>query len=195
MIRQLSRNYTGPFGAPTISSVDTEIFQKKYFTYCMECTFCDDACCAYGVDVDILNVKRLEAKQTELEQWTGVPRAEWFDGEMRADQEFPGGAHTRTAVRDGRCVFIDKSGRGCMIHSYCLEKGIDFHELKPIVSVLFPVTFDDELLHASSEIDDGTLVCAGEGPSLYQGLRSDLQYYFGEEFVAELDAMNSDSRL
>ena len=34
-----------------------------------------------------------------------------------------------------------------------------------------------------------TLVCAGNGPTLYQGARAELAYYFGSAFIAELDAL------
>ena len=48
----------------------------------------------------------------------------------------------RTQVKDGRCVFLNRQARGCKVHSYCLDKGLDYHLLKPLVSILFPVTFD-----------------------------------------------------
>jgi hypothetical protein len=62
-----------------------------------------------------------------------------------------------------------------------------------MVSALFPVTFDDGLLHASTEARDGTLVCGGQGPSLYRGARAELLHYFGESLVSELDALEARS--
>ncbi len=62
------------------------------------------------------------------------------------DHEFPGGAHVRTSVRDGACIFRNAPARGCAIHAYCLEQGLDYHLLKPMVSVLFPVTFEQGVL-------------------------------------------------
>ena len=41
------------------------------------------------------------------------------------------------------------------------------------------------------EVEDGTLVCLGQGPTLYQGVRSELEYYFGPSFVEELDAIEA----
>ena len=56
-----------------------------------------------------------------------------------------------------------------------------------MVSVLFPVTFDDGLLHTSTEIEDKSLQCIGDGPTVYQGVRDEIAWYFGPELVAELD--------
>jgi hypothetical protein len=58
-----------------------------------------------------------------------------------------------------------------------------------MVSSLFPVTFGGETLFCSEELLDGTLVCAGEGPTAYEMARPELAYYFGDEFVAELDGL------
>ncbi|MEJ0041100.1 MAG: hypothetical protein WDM81_02205 [Rhizomicrobium sp.] len=40
----------------------------------------------------------------------------------------------------GKCVFLNPKGRGCQIHGYALEKGIDYHALKPMVST--PLSHD-----------------------------------------------------
>jgi hypothetical protein len=56
-----------------------------------------------------------------------------------------------------------------------------------MVSSLFPVTFGSGTLLCSDELHDGTLVCAGDGPTAYEMARSELAFYFGAELVAELD--------
>jgi hypothetical protein len=76
-----------------------------------------------------------------------------------------------------------------MIHSYALGRGLDYHEIKPMVCSLFPVTFDYGLLHPSNEIVDRSLQCIDDGPTLYRGVRDEIAYYFGAELVAELDAL------
>ncbi len=196
MIRPLSRAYTCRYGAPTVDRVDPAIFVRSYFMNCMQCTYCFDSCCQYGVDVDVTNVARLreQAKGDRgLEAFTGVPEERWFTGEWVDDKEFPGGRMTRTSVEDGACVFRSRKGRGCMIHSYALERGIDYHDLKPMVSALFPLTFDYGLLHPSNEIVDRSLQCIDDGPSLYRGVRDEVGYYFGQGLVGELDAFERDA--
>ena len=186
---RLSRNYVCVQGAPVIHAVDTDIFRLTYFMYCMACGFCDDQCCSYGVDIDIGNVMRLAALGEDFSSRIAAPLSEWFTAEAVDDAEFPTGRHLRTQVRDGKCVFRARGARGCTIHAYALEKGIDYHDLKPIVSTLFPATFEQGVLVPSSEVLDGSLICTGAGPSVYEGARGELAYYFGSEFVAELDAL------
>jgi hypothetical protein len=192
VIRRLSRAYACRWGAPEVDRVDTGIFRERYFMHCMQCSYCFDSCCAFGVDVDAPNVARLDAQREEIEAFTGVPRERWFTDGWTDDPEFPGGRHTRTRVEGGACVFRNRKGRGCLIHSYALSRGVDYHELKPMVSVLFPVTFDGGLLHASSEIEDRSLQCYGEGPTVYRAVRGEIDWYFGPALVTELDALDAD---
>ncbi len=186
---RLARDYVCVQGAPVIHSVDTEIFRLTYFMRCMACGFCDDQCCSYGVDIDLGNVMRLAALGDDFSSRIAVPRTEWFTDTVVEDPEFPTGRYVRTREKDGKCVFRNPKGRGCAIHGYALEKGIDYHDLKPMVSTLFPATFDYGVLGPSGEVVEGSLVCKGDGPSVYEGARAELEYYFGAEFVAELDAL------
>ncbi len=191
MIRHLKNTYASRDGVPVIAAVDPAIFSKRYFTDCLACTFCHDICCSYGADIDVENFQRLEPYADALEDFTHVPRAEWLTGQFEDDAEVAGGRYTRTRVRDGRCAFLNRNGRGCLIHRFCLEKGLDYHRLKPVVCWLFPVTFDNGLLGPSTEIQDNSLICMNMGPTLYRAARGELHYYFGEGLVAELDQLES----
>ncbi len=187
----LSRAYPSVFAAPVIHAVDPAIFRYRYFTHCMSCTFCGDKCCSYGVDIDVENMARLKALGPDFAHAVGAASADWFTDEIAADPEFPGGASGRTQTRGGACIFLDRTRRGCKIHAYCLANGIDYHLLKPMVSTLFPVTFEQGVLTASDELPDNDLICAGDGPTLYDGVRTELLYYFGEAFVEEIDAVRT----
>jgi hypothetical protein len=191
-VQRLSRDYRCRQGAPLIHSVDRRIFTLRYFTRCMACGFCNDQCCDHGVDIDVENVARLSALGDDFAGRIAAPREQWFTSAAVADAEFPGGRHVRTQTRDGACVFRSRRGRGCAIHAYALEKGIDYHDLKPLVSTLFPATFEHGVLVPSDEVVDGSLVCSGGGPTVYEGTRVELAYYFGEAFVAELDGLAAD---
>lgn len=188
-IHNLSKSYVSRDGAPKISRVDKAIFVRRYFTHCLKCDFCHDSCCSYGVDVDEHNVERILSRADDLEPLVGVPRNDWFESMMREDPEFPGGRHTRTKVVDGRCVFLDREQRGCILHRYCVETGADYHDIKPMVSSLYPVTFNDGLLHPSEEVVENLLVCLDQGPSIYRGVRHELGFYFGLELLDELDGI------
>ncbi len=194
-VLRLSRDYICVQGAPVIHAVDTAIFEQRYFARCMACDFCNDQCCSYGVDIDLGNVARLNALGDDFMARIAAPREQWFTAEVVEDPEFPTGRHVRTREQGGKCVFLNPLGRGCQIHGYAVEKGIDYHTLKPMVSTLFPTTFNHGVLEASSEVLDKSLACAGDGPTVYEGAREELQYYFGEAFVAELDALKSKQHL
>ena len=185
---RLSRNYTCVQGAPVIHSVDDAIFRLRYFTRCMACTFCKDGCCDHGVDIDTANRDRLLALGDVFAARIAAPREAWFTADVVADPEFPSGSYVRTTTHNGACVFR-APGRGCAIHAYAMETGTDYHALKPMVSTLFPATFDYGVLGPSGEVADGSLICAREGPTVYEGARGELAYYFGDAFVAELDGL------
>ena len=185
----LSRSYACVLGAPASDRIDRRIFTLRYFAACMTCGFCADQCCSYGVDIDAANIDALRRLGPDFESFVGVPASQWFTAERSADAEFPSGAYGRTQTRNGKCVFASLTGRGCRIHAWCLARGLDYHRYKPLVSTLFPVTFEFGALVPSPEAVDGTLVCAGNGPTLYEGTRDELLTYFGEAFIAELDAL------
>jgi hypothetical protein len=187
----LGREHPSIFQAPIIRSVDARIFSLRYFTHCMACGFCNDQCCSYGVDIDAENAEKLVALGDGFKSFVGVPESEWFTDELVDDAEFPSGRNRRTRTRGDHCVFHKKDGRGCLIHAYCAENNLDYHLYKPMVSILFPLTFNYGVLEPSSEVVDRSLVCAGDGPSLYDGGRSELAYFFGKALIEELDALKS----
>src|SRR6266853_5764934 len=121
----LPASFPSRYGVQVLSAVDVAIFGGRYFTHCMQCSFCRDACCSEGVDVDLLHLHALEAHADGLEARTGVPRDRWFTQQRSYDPEMPGGGAVRTQVVDGACVFRDRRGRGCLVHAYCLERGLD----------------------------------------------------------------------
>jgi len=190
-IVRLKRAFPSRDGVPVITRVDTRIFTRRYFTHCLQCGFCHDWCCSHGVDVELTRAEAILAHADALEAYTGIARTRWFEEEIEHDPDFPGGAARRTRVEDGACVFLRRNGRGCQIHAFCLERGIDYHSLKSIVDCLFPVTFAGNLLCAADEVLDGELVCMDQGPSLFRGVESELAYYFGSELVEALAAVEA----
>lgn len=192
-IKPLGAVFASRYGRPAIARVDTALFTFRYFTHCLDCTFCHDQCCDHGVDVDFHHRRVLERHAEALEAHTGLPRDRWFTGEVEHDPDYPGGGAVRTATRpDGGCVFLTPGGRGCMIHTFCLERGIDYHDLKSMTDCLFPVTWYDDVLCAADELEDGTLICMDTGPTVYRGLRDELRYYFGGRCVAALDRLEGE---
>jgi hypothetical protein len=136
----------------------------------------------------MLNVERIMRNADDIEKYTGIKRKHWFNLKNKGwDYEYPGHYFTRITSHNGACVFLNRNGRGCMLHSYADEKDLDYHLFKPFFCSVFPVTYLDGVLVTPEEIDENTLVCLGEGLSLYSGARKALKYYFGSEMVEELD--------
>lgn len=189
VVLDLPRPFPSRYGVPVIHGVETGIFLRRYFMHCLECTFCHDWCCQFGVDVDLLHHARLIEHADGLEVVTGVPRDQWFEPDPDPDPEMPGGGSRRARIRNGACVFLDRRSRGCNIHAYAAARGIDYHDLKSIIDCLFPLTFGDGVLYAAEEVDDGDLVCLDQGPTIYRGLREEVRYYFGDDCIAVLDGV------
>jgi Fe-S-cluster containining protein len=186
---KLSRAYASREGAPVIDSVDRNIFRHRFFSRCLSCTYCGHSCCHWGVDIDAPNVERLRARKDELEAYLGGHFEDWFTWEWEPTPDYPGGKATRTRVVKGACTFQNRDTGACRLHAFALEKGFDYHEIKPLISSLFPLTFGEGLLCLSEELYEGSLACMGAGPSVYDAQRSELLHYFGAECVVELDAI------
>lgn len=190
-VLDLPRPFVSRYGVPLIQAVEAGIFTRRYYTHCLQCTFCHDWCCQFGVDVDLVHHERIMEHAAGIEALVGVPRGQWFEPHPDPDPELPGGGSRRARVRDGACVFLDRRGRGCHIHTYAAARGIDYHDLKSIIDCLFPLTFGDGLLCVAEEVDDGDLVCLDQGPTLYRGLREEVRWYFGDDCVAALDVVEA----
>lgn len=187
----LSRAFAARGGAPVISLVAPSIFTLRYFERCMGCSFCRDHCCDGGVSVDLANVERIRAASAGVARFTVGRPEQWFEeGTLTVEPDFPGGRCIDTLVVAGACALRSKAGRGCGIHAHAIEEGLDYHELKPLYCSLFPLSCDyGHLVPSWHLLEEGGLRCAGEGPSLYRGVRGELLHYFGAELVAELDAL------
>ena len=209
MSLNLSRSYTSREGAPVIDRVDSRIFTLTYFMKCMACDYCDDTCCQYGADVDLRKVQAIEAIADQLEPVVGSDRSTWFltDPEefgVYEDADYPGTDYTRTRVvplpvlrsrhNEEACVFLDPIGRGCRLHSFALQHGIDVHTIKPMICIIFPLSFAEGELKPALELEIEDLLCQGQGETLYDATRPELEYYFGHELVQELDTLAASFR-
>ena len=202
----LNNTYTSVDGMPIIDHVDPRIFTLTYFgNNCMDCNFCHDSCCQWGADIEMPRVEAILNQADAIEAYTGWGRDYWFrtdpdDFGIKTEPEYPSGQYTRTQVAElppGRspynttgCVFIDPHSRGCMLHGYALENNIEVHSIKPMICMLFPVSFHERTLIPAYELEfEDELACINHGTTLYHGARGDILHYFGPECVAELDRL------
>jgi Fe-S-cluster containining protein len=191
MIVPLSRPYASRHGLPVVDRLDPRIFTLTYHGACMDCDYCYDSCCQYGATLGLSRVGQILAHADGLERLVGFPRTEWFQDWLKPNNDYPTGRFTRTRVVEGSCVFLNRHGRGCLLHRYALENGLDIHDVKPMVCTMFPVLVENGILIVPDEIRDGSLTCLGPGPTLYRSARDELLYYFGPELIAELDALEA----
>jgi Fe-S-cluster containining protein len=192
MHRTLSRTYAPRVGVMVVDRIDVRLFTQTYFAACMDCTFCHDSCCQYGATIDLPMRDAILARAEELEPIVGRPSSEWFGDDFIEDADYVGGGYVRTRVFDKRCVFLNRKGRGCLLHGHALAKGEPVQKIKPLACSLFPIGWGEGALTVPPEIDDRELVCLGPGPTLYRSARNDVLYYYGPELVAELDALEAE---
>lgn len=189
MIKPLSTTYYARYGVSAISHVDTAVFTTPYFASCNQCDFCKDECCSHGVAVGIDQIERIKEFADVLEDYVRIRREHWFQEELVTDESFPGGKYRRTQVRERGCVFLNANGRGCQLHRFSAEHGLDYHVLKPLDCCLFPLTYDRGLFRPASWISENTLICLADGPSLYEGAKHEIPFYFDHNLLNELNEM------
>ncbi len=178
----------------TLKLVDTDIFKLRYFGHCLQCTFCHDSCCQYGCDVNLAERDRILALQAELKPFIRAPVEQWFSSEVREDPDYETGKFVRAQVFNGACAFLSQDGRGCGIHRFALATGRDYHQIKPLVCWLFPITWDRGTLRPSYDLSDD-LACQGTGPIIYDMAKDEIAHVFGRALVDELDALRTTTPL
>jgi len=167
----------------SINEVDESIFSKRYCTQCLDFS-CADACCCYGCQVDIVEKDRILVYAAELEPILGISPSGWFQKQIIRDADYPSGEAVRTRVYNDRCVFYDYRLRGCFLHRFAIEKGMDRHLLKPMVCFLFPLAWEEGCLFVAGLLDE--LPCKEQGVSVFEAQKEELKFYFGDAFVFEL---------
>lgn len=184
---------------PRFRRVQRDIFIKRVVGDCMShaCALVKegdkeklDACCQYGVDVDLGEQKGIleHAEQIRDLLLPEVKDKPWFKEQISQDPDFPSGAFVRTHTHEGGCLFLSHDLRGCAIHRASIEAGWDFHGIKPHVCRLFPLSYDSEAIVISDDYTDYSCAYDDDAPTLYQVGRPDLGAIFGAELVAAMDA-------
>ncbi len=182
--------------------VDREIFVAHLAPDCMthQCRLRKeddrlklDACCQYGVDVDIGERDGIlsHAAQIGTILSSDVADVPWFKEEEHLDADFPSGRFVRTKTHNDGCLFLSHDKRGCAIHRASVEAGWDFHGIKPHVCRLFPLSYDAESIVLSDDYRDYSCAFDANTPTVYQVGRPDLLAIFGEALVEQLDLVEA----
>jgi Fe-S-cluster containining protein len=190
---------------PRFRHVEAEIFTRTLVADCMthQCQNLAprraqlDACCQYGADVD---VRERDAILSHADQLRSLLRPEaaaapWFTEQEEIDVDYPSGRHVRTAVFGDGCVFLAHDQRGCAIHRASIEGDWDFHNIKPNICRLFPLTYDTDSILISDDYRDYSCAFEAHAPTLYRVQRSTLGAIFGIELVTAMDAVEASLRV
>lgn len=187
-----------PLGHPRFRWAQRDVFVRRVVPDCMvhECRLVRhgdrrklDACCQYGVDVDVVERDRIQARAGEIARLL-VPAAAaqpWFTGAEREDADFPSGRHVRTSTFGDGCVFLAHDGRGCAIHRAAIEGDWDMRGTKPHVCRLFPLSYDSESIVLSDDYADYSCAYDPAAPTVYRVGREALGDIFGAGLVAAMD--------
>jgi hypothetical protein len=184
---------------PRFRWAQRDVFVRRVVADCMahECRLSRqgdrrklDACCQYGVDVDLAERDAIQARAAEIARLL-VPEAAagpWFTGAEKADPDFPSGRHVRTATFGEGCLFLAHDLRGCAIHRAALEGGWDMRGTKPHVCRLFPLSYDSDSIVLSDDYPDYSCSRDPSAPTVYRVARDALADIFGPELVSAMDA-------
>jgi Fe-S-cluster containining protein len=105
---------------------------------------CAGHCCLHGVYIALPERDRVmeyadRIKEVMDETQTG-DTSEWFEDDIHADEDFPGGLCIGTAVHNHKCVFLNGDGL-CVLQLLEPQLGLPENErLKPFYCRLFPLT-------------------------------------------------------
>jgi len=182
--------------------VQRDIFVKRLSPDCMvhECRLRKeddrlklDACCQYGVDVDVGERDGILAHADQIKEILDpeVRDLPWFHDEETVDVDFPSGRFVRTRTHSDGCIFLRHDKRGCAVHRASIEANWDFNGIKPNICRLFPMSYDDESIVMSDDYADYSCAFEPGTPTVYQVGRPDLLAIFGEPLVRQLDAVEA----
>jgi Fe-S-cluster containining protein len=191
-----------PLRHPRFRRVQRDIFERRVVADCMTHRCCLlteggreklDACCQYGVDVDVAERDAILARREQIDALLDedVRGAAWFSAEESDDADFPSGRFVRTRTHADGCIFLAHDGRGCAIHRASIEGDWDFRGTKPHVCRLFPLSYDSESIVLSDDYPDYSCSLDPSAPTVYRVGRADLGDIFGADLVAALDAVEA----
>ena len=148
-----------------------------------------DACCRYGVDVDIGERDAILRHASEIAALLhhDAAHAPWFDTSESSDSDFPSGHYVRTTTHGKGCIFLAHDGRGCAIHRSAIENDWDFRGVKPHVCRLFPLSYQTDAIVLSDDYAEYSCSRDDRAPSVYRVSRDTVGEIFGSALVAALD--------
>lgn len=121
---------------------------------------CAGDCCRHGVYLSLDARDRIlrhrERIQGLMDETQTTDVGAWFEDELHADPDFPGGECAGTDVHNGKCVFLNREGLCTLqIAESGLGKG---HHLKPFYCRIFPLCTSGDRIEFD-DLNDGRDPC------------------------------------
>lgn len=187
-----------PLDHPRFVKAQRDIFVKPVTPDCMShrCRIARehgrpmlDACCRYGVDVDVGERDAILARAADIAEIMEAEAAasSWFEEPESLDPDFPSGRYVRTTTRGQGCIFLSHDRRGCAIHRASLEHGWAIDGVKPHVCRLFPLSYESDAIVLSDDYADYSCAYEPGAPSVFRATRAAVEAVFGLDLVAALD--------
>lgn len=156
-------------------------------------------CCGFGVYVDLAFASRIVDEAEIIKPHLPPDRrnvADWFDGEVKDDADFPSGAKVGTQIipdplnpAGTRCVFL-RPDQKCALQVASVAAKRHHWDLKPYYCCLYPVTLLDNGLELDEENEvyglGGSCQRPGAPVPMYKLLKDELVLALGQEDYDQL---------
>jgi hypothetical protein len=172
--------------------VSPELYEKGYSEGRGPCT-CTSVCCQDGVYVDLKErdciLEHKEIIKKSMDETQTRDESLWFEQEEEEDSDFVSGHRVGTRVVNGKCAFLDKSGR-CSVQVAAIEEGMPKWALKPTFCILFPLNISGNLLGFDDLLDEEQSCCSISNVfdiPLFEACKDELTHILGEDGYRELE--------
>jgi hypothetical protein len=163
---------------------DTKTSKGLFGRGCMDAR-CEDICCEFGCDIDLATLKLIYRYRHMIEPLVKAKVEECFSTELKADDDYIGGAFRETAVRDSdeRCAFHLVGRRGCSLYYLWGKKGLP-KRIVPTICRTYPITwhrgrlFVDRPLRRTCKCLERTPRDMKKVPSLYETQKREIRALF-----------------
>lgn len=154
----------------SLSRIDRSVLTFRGFDHvgCHRCG-CDDACCAFGCEVDKTTYDLIHTHRALVEDLLQVGLDRCFTHEWAGEPEFLGGDCTRTTVANGFCAFRMRAGKGCALYHLVISRGLP-RRMIPSICRLYPLSWSPGELCLADDFYEKCNCLSGN-----QGTRSIIQ--------------------
>jgi hypothetical protein len=173
--------------------IAAELFTTGYRGGAGPCQ-CNAQCCARGAYVDVAERDRILAHAAliapHLDETQTRDAERWFEAEEKLDADFPSGRCAGTAMVNGKCALLDRSGY-CSAQVAANAAGMHKWALKPLYCALFPIEVIGGVIRFDARLQNERACCSVQPAfdvPLFEACREELVRLVGEDGFAQMRA-------